>query len=79
MPIALAVQPTCGWAIALRTGWNSDLAVWRDGWHVPVAIGAQARITAQVEVSALLGFASLLGPQNTPKERALFVTVGWHD
>jgi hypothetical protein len=77
LPLQLAVQPTCGWEVALHTGWNSELAVIRDGWKVPLALGVRARATTHVDIGATLGFASLLGPQNTPKQRVLFVSVGW--
>lgn len=77
LPVAFEVQPTCRWMLELDTGWNSDLAVLRDGWHVPVAAGVRARATAHVDVAASFGFTSLLGPQNTPKERVIFVAVGW--
>jgi hypothetical protein len=77
IPVELRVQPTCRWAIELRSGWNSDLEVWRDGWHVPVDLGARVRATSQLDVAASFGFRSLLGPQNNAKERTVFVTVGW--
>ena len=77
VPVQLAVQPTCRWLVALDTGWNSELHLLEDGWHIPVAIGARARATEHVDVGATLGFATLLGPQNTPKQRVLFVSVGW--
>ena len=44
---------------------------------MPIAATVRARATAEVDVGATLGFASLLGPQNTPKQRVLFLTVGW--
>jgi hypothetical protein len=59
----------------LDTGWNSELAVWRDGWKVPVGVGAAVAVAANVDVGTELGFGSLIGPQNTPKERVLFVFV----
>lgn len=77
VPIQLAVQPTCRWLVSLDTGWNSELRLLRDGWHVPLGVGVRARATAHVDVGATLGFTTLLGPQNTPKQRALFVSVGW--
>lgn len=78
IPVQLAVQPTCRWQIALHTGWNSEVAtVTKDGWHIPIALGVQARATTEIDLGATLGFASLLGPQNTPKQRVLFVTMGW--
>lgn len=78
LPVQLAVA-VCRWRAWLDTGWNSDLSVWRDGWHVPVGAGVRASITPRIEVGGELGFASLLGPQNTPKERVLFlfVTTRW--
>jgi hypothetical protein len=77
VPLQLAVQPTCRWLLSLDTGWNSELRVLRDGWHIPVGIGARARVTEHVDVGATVGFATLLGPQNTPKQRVLFVSLGW--
>ena len=77
LPIAFAIQPTCRWELELRTGWNSDLAVIRDGWHIPAYAGFVARATMQLDLGAGLGFTSILGPQNTPKERVVFATLGW--
>jgi hypothetical protein len=77
LPITFAIQPTCRWELELRTGWNSDLAVIRDGWHIPAYAGVVARATMQVELGAGFGFTSILGPQNTPKERVVFATLGW--
>jgi hypothetical protein len=77
LPITFAVQPTARWELALRTGFNSDLAVIRDGWHVPIAVATRVAIEAHIDLGVMLGFASLLGPQNTAKERALFFTFAW--
>jgi hypothetical protein len=77
LPVTLSAQPTCRWAIDLRTGWNSDVAVWRDGWHIPAWLGARARATDHVDVGAAFGFFSALGPQNNASQRAAFVIVGW--
>lgn len=71
VPLAFAVAALPRWELALRTGWNSDFAVIRDGWHVPVALATRVRVTDHVDAGVMLGFASLLGPQNTAKERAL--------
>jgi hypothetical protein len=35
LPLWFAVQPAAGWAIALRTGFDADLVVLRDGGHGP--------------------------------------------
>ncbi len=77
VPIGVAMQPTCRWAIELRTGWDSDFAVIADGWYVPIWVGARARATAHVDVGAAVGFFSALGPQNNANQRAAFFTVGW--
>jgi len=77
VPIELAMQPTCRWQFALSTGWNTIIKNIEDGWHVPIAVGVRARATQHLDVGATLGFATLLGPQNTPKQRVLFLSVGW--
>src|SRR5262249_52087441 len=77
LPLELAVQPARRVALVLDTGWNTELAVWRDGWHVPIGIGAVVRAMEQLDIGATLGFPELLGPQNTPKDRVVFVTLAW--
>jgi hypothetical protein len=76
VPVKLSAQVSRV-ELALRTGWHSDLAVWRDGWHIPVAVATRVRIGDHVDAGAMLAFASLLGPQNTAKERALFFSLGF--
>jgi len=73
LPVRGAVE-IARWRAWLDTGWNSDFAVIRDGWHVPLGVGARVRVSS-VEVGGELAFPSLLGPQNTPKERVLLVFV----
>jgi hypothetical protein len=79
LPVTFAVQPLARWELSLRTGFHSDLAVIRDGYHIPIALAT--RVAAQrdphVDVGVMLAFASLLGPQNTAKERALFFWVAY--
>ncbi len=77
LPLWLAVQPTCRWMVALHTGVDGDLAVWRDGWHVPLAFVVTARATSQLDLTVEAGFPQLLGPQNDYKQRALIASVGW--
>jgi len=78
LPITLAVQPIQHVALELLTGWNSDLAIARDGYNVPGGIRVRARPTAHVDAGATFGFLSILGPQNDAKARVLFFDVGWH-
>lgn len=75
LPITLAVEPARRWQLAVHTGWNSELAIVRDGWKMPLALGVRARALDTLALGVTLGFASLLGPQNTPKQRVLFVTL----
>jgi hypothetical protein len=77
VPLALAIQPTCRWAIELHTGWNAELAVAADGWRAPLYLGGRARATAHVDVAAGVGFTSVLGQQDTTKERLAYLTIGW--
>lgn len=77
IPIVVAVQPTCRWLVELHTGWNSDVAIARDGWHIPVGFAVRAAATPHLDLGAAFGFTTLLGPQNNPKQRVAFLTIGW--
>ncbi len=77
LPLELAIQPTCRWQLSLHTGWNAELVTISDGYRIPLALAVRARATTEIDVGATVGFASLLGPQNTPKQRVLFIAVGW--
>ncbi len=77
VPVVFALQPTCRWVLELHTGWNSDLAVAIDGYHIPAALGARVMVTPHLELGGEGGFTSILGPQNNPKQRVAFVTIGW--
>jgi hypothetical protein len=63
------------WGFALETGYATQLIVWRDGWHVPIGGVVTATVAPHVAVGVEVGFASLLGPQNTPKDRVVLVTL----
>lgn len=77
VPVVFAIQPVRRIAAILHTGYDTDLAVWRDGWHVPMAFGLRARVTSQLELGVLGGLTSALGAQNTRNRRVLFVSVRW--
>jgi hypothetical protein len=77
VPVELAITVARRIDLSLHSGFISQLVALDGGWHIPVAVGARVALTPALEVAATLGFASLLGPQNTPKQRALFVSVGW--
>ena len=73
LPVRGAVD-VASWRAWIDTGWNSDFSVIADGWHVPLGAGARARV-GSIDVGGELAFPSLLGPQNTPKERVLLVFI----
>jgi hypothetical protein len=77
LPLWLAVQPATGWQIALRTGYDADFAVLRDGGHGPISLAVTARVTAALELAVEAGWAQLLGPQYDAKTGTIFVTAGW--
>ena len=77
VPVWLAIQPTCRWLVALHTGWDGELAVLRDGWHVPVALVVRARATQRIDLGIEAGYRSLFGPQNNYGQSAAIVTIGW--
>lgn len=79
IPLQFAVAATSRITPTLDTGWNAELAVAGDDWHVPVGVGARVRVDSHFVVGATFGFAALLGPQNTPKERVLFFGVSWNE
>ncbi len=74
LPVRGLVQ-LCAWRAWIDTGWNTDLSVWRDGWYIPLGAGVRARVRDDLDLGAEFAFPSLLGPQNTPKERVLFLFV----
>jgi len=77
LPLVVGVAVVQRAELEFHTGWNSDVAVIRDGWHVPAGVFARARVSSHFEVMAGVGFTSLLGPQNTPKQRLAIVSLGW--
>jgi hypothetical protein len=83
VPIWLAFEPGFGarssdpgsWLIALHTGWDAELAILGDGWHIPVAVELTTRAIDRLSVGLSAGFPHLLGPQNNVKDRAIAVTL----
>jgi hypothetical protein len=76
VPVWISVHGAGG-RIALHTGIDGDLAVWRDGWHVPVGLVIEAEPAPGLTVGTELGFTSLLGPQNNVRQAAGFLYVEW--
>jgi hypothetical protein len=78
LPMWLTVAPTCGVAVSLFVAFDSEFAVIRDGWHGAAALQVAAAVTPQVTAELRAGFPSLIGPQNTFKERVVALTVTLH-
>jgi len=77
VPIVVSIQPTRRSVVELHSGWNSDLAVSNDGWHVPVELAVRAAATSALDVGVALGFRTLLGPQHNSANRVVFLTLAW--
>ncbi len=75
IPIWLRVQPTCRWQLALRTGFDSDVAVLRDGWHGALGGVVTTAVRPDVDLELSGGVRSAFGPQNTAKERSIVFAV----
>lgn len=77
IPLYLLVQPTCRWLVGLHLGWESDLAIARDGSHGPLGLIVTARATEHLDVTLHGGFTSLVGVQNNIKQRAAMLSLSW--
>lgn len=76
IPLWAAIQPARGVAIALRTGIDGELATFADTFAVPIGLDVTVRITARIELTAFVGFPTLLGPQNQFTRRVGWLGVG---
>lgn len=77
LPVSVSVRPVRRLAAALHTGYDSDLAVWTDGFHIPLALSVRGEVTDSIELGALYGFTSALGPQDTLTRSTLWFWLGW--
>lgn len=64
--------------LSLHTGIDGDLAVWRDGWHVPLGVRFVVSPARAIQLGVEGGFSSLLGPQNTVNPRAIAVFAAFY-
>jgi hypothetical protein len=78
VPIWLAIQPAYRWLVAIHTGWDAELAILHDGWHIPLALEVVTRVTDHLDLGLAAGFPHLGGPQNNLAERAISVTLAYH-
>ena len=77
LPVWLAVQPADGWRIALRTGFDADLVILRDGGHIAFAVDATARVTREIDADLEAGWGSLLGPQHDARHATVTLGAAW--
>ena len=77
LPGYFGVQPTCRWMIELHTGADGDLAVLRDGWHMPLGLAVTARATTSLDVRVEAGGTQVYGPQVDIRQRHAMVTVAY--
>ncbi|HEY0189632.1 MAG TPA: hypothetical protein VGC42_00825 [Kofleriaceae bacterium] len=77
VPLWLAWQPVERWRVALHTGWDTELATWRDGWHVPFGLDLDHQLGPELDVGLEAGFPHLLGPQNNIKLRSASIYVAY--
>jgi hypothetical protein len=78
LPLWLGAHVAARWDVAIHTGYNSDLAVATDGFHVPFTLIVRFAATAHIHLEVEGGFASGLGPQNNGADRDVFFTLGWN-
>jgi hypothetical protein len=64
--------------LAIHTGIDGDLAVWRDGWHIPFGVRFEVTPARAIAFGIEGGFTSALGPQNTSDRRAIAVYAAWY-
>lgn len=64
--------------LAIHTGIDGDLAVWRDGWHIPLGLRLEVAPARAIGLGVEAGFSSLLGPQNTGDRRAIAVYAAFY-
>lgn len=77
VPLRLVVQPAGGWAIALHTGYDAELAVLGDGFHIPISLAVTARVTDAVDLAVEAGWSQLLGPQQDIKHGTIMISADW--
>jgi|GEM_PF-1366878 len=79
LPITIAFAPVALVSLELHTGYDSDLAVWNDGYHVPLMARTRIRVTGHLDAGVAAGFASLIGTQNIPRERMMAFDLAWRN
>jgi hypothetical protein len=76
VPVWLGAN-VAGGRFAIHTGIDGDLAVWRDGWHIPLGVLFEGHPIPSLTIGVEVGYPSLLGPQNTIKYGAMMLYAEW--
>lgn len=79
LPLSFIAQPAAAWALALRTGFYSDLIVIHDGYHIPLSLGVTSRLTDEIDLGLEAGWADLIGPQRDARHATIIAAVSWHE
>ena len=77
LPVWLGVEPRDGWQLALFTGYNADLVVFRDDGRIPVLIETAVRVVPEVAFGVEAGWPELFGPQHDARHGTLMITTDW--
>jgi hypothetical protein len=77
VPVWISQRLTYQLELAVHTGFDSELAVIRDGYHIPIGLVARYTLTAHLEVGLEVGFRSAAGSQNDSSGRTAMLTLGW--
>lgn len=77
VPVQFEIQPTCKWMLALRFGYDSAVAVWRDGYRIPIEYAVAVHPIASLTITGEVGYKSLIGPQHEFRERTVMLTASW--
>jgi len=75
IPVWLTVQPVAGTSASLRLGYESDVAVARDGWRGSLGLGVTHRLGESLEVGFELGYPALFGPQHLRQRRNVMLAI----
>jgi hypothetical protein len=77
VPVWLSEQLGYRVELAVHTGFDSELDVIRDGYHIPMALIARVKLSAHFDIGVEGGFSTLIGAQNDSSFRAILFTLGW--
>jgi hypothetical protein len=78
LPLVAALRVIARTEVAVHTGYDSDVKVWHDGFHIPLALTARAIVTDHVELGVTGGFTSAFGPQDTLTRSTIWFWFAWN-